>query len=46
MGVVFGAAMDAADTGYALTVEQVLPQLQAGVDAVGAVSTGSCVGVR
>ncbi|WP_291083837.1 MarP family serine protease, partial [Dietzia sp. UBA5065] len=25
VGVVFGAAMDAADTGYALTVEQVLP---------------------
>ena len=46
VGVVFGAAMDAADTGYALTVEQVLPQLQAGVDAVGAVSTGSCVGAR
>ena len=46
VGVVFGAAMDAADTGYALTVEQVLPQLQAAVDAVGPVSTGKCVGVR
>ena len=46
VGVVFGAAMDAADTGYALTVEQVLPQLQAAVDAPGAVPTGPCVGVR
>lgn len=45
VGVVFGAAMDAADTGYALTVEQVLPQLEAAVDSRGPVSTGSCVGV-
>ncbi|MDV8002239.1 MarP family serine protease [Rhodococcus sp. IEGM 1408] len=44
VGVVFGAAMDAADTGYALTVEQVLPQLEIAVDAVAPVSTGSCVG--
>ncbi|HJC27920.1 MAG TPA: MarP family serine protease [Candidatus Dietzia intestinipullorum] len=42
-GVVFGAAMDAPDTGYALTVEQVMPQLQAAVDSYGPVSTGSCV---
>lgn len=46
VGVVFGAAMDTADTGYALTVEQVLPQLEAAVDADGAVSTGNCVGAR
>lgn len=45
-GVVFGAAMDAPDTGYALTVEQVLPQLQAAVDADGQVSTGRCVRTR
>ncbi|WP_271799222.1 MULTISPECIES: MarP family serine protease [Dietzia] len=44
-GVVFGAAMDAADTGYALTVEQVLPQLQLAVDAQESVSTGRCVGL-
>ena len=44
VGVVFGAAMDAADTGYALTVEQVLPQLQLAVDATAPVSTGQCVG--
>lgn len=45
-GVVFGAAMDAPDTGYALTVEQVLPQLQAAVDADEPVSTGRCVSTR
>lgn len=44
VGVVFGAAMDADDTGYALTVEQVLPQLMAAVDATDPVPTGSCVG--
>lgn len=43
VGVVFGAAMDAPETGYALTVDQVLPQLQAAVDAVAPVSTGECV---
>lgn len=46
VGVVFGAAMDADDTGYALTVEQVLPQLMAALDAPGPVPTGSCVGAR
>ena len=46
VGVVFGAAMDAEDTGYALTVAQVLPQLQAAVDATGPVPTGRCVGAR
>ncbi|MFN3339474.1 MAG: MarP family serine protease [Dietzia sp.] len=46
VGVVFGAAMDAADTGYALTVEQVLPQLQLAVDSLEPVSTGNCVGAR
>lgn len=46
VGVVFGAAMDAADTGYALTVEQVLPQLERAVDAFEPVPTGSCVGAR
>ena len=45
-GVVFGAAMDAADTGYALTVEQVLPQLEAAVSSTAPVPTGSCVGAR
>ena len=44
VGVVFGAAMDAADTGYALTVEQVLPQLRLAVDATSPVPTGECVG--
>ncbi|MGW8592733.1 MarP family serine protease [Dietzia sp. NPDC055877] len=43
-GVVFGAAMDADDTGYALTVEQVLPQLMEALEAPGPVPTGSCVG--
>lgn len=46
VGVVFGAAMDADDTGYALTVEQVLPQLMAALEAPGPVPTGSCVGAR
>lgn len=46
VGVVFGAAMDADDTGYALTVEQVLPQLMAALDAPGPVATGACVGAR
>ncbi|MDX2357101.1 MarP family serine protease [Dietzia sp. PP-33] len=44
VGVVFGAAMDAADTGYALTVEQVLPLLETAVDSLAPVPTGSCVG--
>lgn len=42
-GVVFGAAMDAPDTGYALTVDQVMPQLQAAVDRYAPVATGECV---
>ena len=44
VGVVFGAAMDAEDTGYALTVDQVLPQLMAAVESWQPVATGSCVG--
>lgn len=44
VGVVFGAAMDADDTGYALTVEQVLPQLMSAIEAPGPVPTGTCVG--
>ena len=46
VGVVFGAAMDADDTGYALTVEQVLPQLMAALEAPGPGPTGAWVGAR
>lgn len=46
VGVVFGAAMDAEDTGYALTLDQVLPQLMAAVESWQPVATGSCVGAR
>lgn len=45
VGVVFGAAMDADDTGYALTVDQVLPQLMEALEADVPVDTGRCVGV-
>lgn len=45
VGLVFGAAMDADDTGYALTVDQVLPQLMAALESPAPVATGACVGV-
>lgn len=42
LGVVFGAAVDDADTGFVLTSKQVKPQL-AKVDAAARAMTGSCV---
>ncbi|MEV0407498.1 MarP family serine protease [Actinoallomurus sp. NPDC050550] len=41
-GVVFAAALDNKDTGYALTAHEVAPDAQAGVDASGSVSTEAC----
>ena len=46
VGVVFGAAMDAGDTGYALTVRQVQSHVDAAQGLTGGVSTGKCVGTR
>ena len=43
IGVIFGAALDASDTGYVLTESQVAPYLGVGGDAV-PVATGDCVG--
>jgi S1-C subfamily serine protease len=41
-GVVFAAALDNKDTGYALTAHEVAPDAEAGVNASGSVSTQSC----
>lgn len=43
LGVVFGAAADDSDTGFALTAAEVRASLDASADASRAVSTGSCV---
>ena len=45
LGVVFGAAMDAGDTGYALTVDQVRTHIAAADGVTDGVPTGKCVGV-
>jgi S1-C subfamily serine protease len=42
-GVIFAAAADDPDTGYALTVEESQPAAAAGRRATGPVSTGDCV---
>lgn len=41
-GVVFAAAVDSADTGYALTAAEVAPDAQQGRNATAAVSTQGC----
>jgi S1-C subfamily serine protease len=41
-GVVFAAALNLSDTGYALTGKEVAPVARAGRDATRAVSTGGC----
>ncbi|GAA1092918.1 MarP family serine protease [Tsukamurella spumae] len=43
VGVIFGVAVDDADTAFALTAKQVEPALQAGSTATAGVSTGDCV---
>jgi len=42
LGVVFGAAVDDADTGFVLTADEVADELAAGVAATAPVATGSC----
>ncbi|MEU6858419.1 MarP family serine protease [Glycomyces sp. NPDC046736] len=42
IGVIFAAAVDDPETGYALTLNESAPVLDAGLRASGAVSTGSC----
>lgn len=46
VGVVFGAAMDAGDTGYALTVQQVRPHVDAAAQQGTEADTGRCVSAR
>ncbi|WP_406567727.1 MarP family serine protease [Actinoallomurus soli] len=41
-GVVFAAAVDNKETGYALTAHEVAPDAEAGINASGSVSTQSC----
>lgn len=41
-GMVFGAALDDAETGYVLTAQQIAPMLRAAPNLSNAVSTGSC----
>lgn len=43
LGVVFGAAVDDADTGFALTLNEVQPVLTAATSARSGVDTGACV---
>ncbi|THV42318.1 MarP family serine protease [Glycomyces buryatensis] len=42
LGVIFAAAVDDPDTGYALTMAETQPVLDEGLTASGAVDTGSC----
>jgi len=42
IGVIFAAAVDDPETGYALTMDESTPVLDAGRDASGPVGTGSC----
>jgi S1-C subfamily serine protease len=42
IGVIFAAAVDDPETGYALTMNESAPVLEAGRDASGPVDTGSC----
>jgi S1-C subfamily serine protease len=42
IGVVFGAALDDQETGFALTVDQVAPAVQAAPGLTREVDTGSC----
>lgn len=44
LGVVFGAAADDSDTGFALTAAEVRPALDAAANTQRAVGTGACVG--
>ncbi|WP_299557802.1 acid resistance serine protease MarP [uncultured Mycolicibacterium sp.] len=44
LGVVFGAAVDDADTGFVLTAEEVAGQLEKARNSPGQVQTGRCVG--
>ncbi len=41
-GVIFAAAIDKKETGFALTAEEVLPDAEDGIVAVSRVSTGEC----
>jgi S1-C subfamily serine protease len=43
LGVVFATAVDASETGYALTAREVSPDAAAGRRASGAVSTQGCI---
>jgi S1-C subfamily serine protease len=42
VGVVFAKSLDDANTGYALTLVEAQPVIQAGIDARRAVGTGDC----
>ena len=41
-GVVFAAAVDAKETGYALTAGEIAPDVREGETATGTVSTQAC----
>ena len=41
-GVIFAKSLDDADTGYALTVDEVRPVARAGRDRTAEVGTGAC----
>ncbi|MBD0321807.1 MAG: MarP family serine protease [Aldersonia sp.] len=43
LGVVFGAAVDNSDTGFALTMNEVSQQIASATDASAAVDTGACI---
>ena len=42
LGLVFATALDSADVGYALTAEEILPDLASGKSATVPVATGRC----
>lgn len=44
IGLVFGAALDQSETGYALTLDQILPTVQAADGQTAPAPTGNCVG--
>lgn len=44
IGLIFGAALDTTETGFALTIAQVMPVVNAAEGATAPVETGRCVG--
>lgn len=44
IGIIFGAALDQSETGYALTLDEIMPTVSAAEGQTGPAPTGNCVG--